>query len=116
VRPGAGVNVVCAFVNDAISGRAGTAGLDVYEEESEYFFEDFSAQVMTDDVLARLLTFSNVLITSHRGFFTREAVQNIALTTLQNVRDFFDDNPLLNEICYRCGKDVCEKERSGRCF
>jgi len=87
----------------------------VYEEESEYFFEDFSAQVLTDDVLARLLTFSNVLITAHQAYFTREAVENIARTTLQNIRDFFDGKPLKNEICYRCGKEACEKKRSGRC-
>ena len=105
-----------ALIDSLKSGKVGAAGLDVYEEESEYFFEDFSAQVLADDVLARLLTFSNVLITSHQGFFTREAVIKIADTTLQSVRDFFDFRPLGNEICYHCGQDVCEKKRSGRCF
>ncbi len=105
-----------ALVEALKERKVGSAGLDVYEEESEYFFEDFSTEVLTDDVLARLLTFSNVLITSHQGFFTREAVHNIARTTLQNVQDFFAGKPLKNEICYRCGEDVCEKERSGRCF
>ena len=105
-----------ALIGALKSGKVGSAGLDVYEEESEYFFEDFSMQVLEDDVLARLLTFSNVLITSHQGFFTREAVRNIAQTTLGNIRDFLDSKPLKNEICYRCGKDSCKKKETGRCF
>jgi D-lactate dehydrogenase len=105
-----------ALIDALKSGKVGAAGLDVYEEESEYFFEDFSTQVLGDDVLARLLTFSNVLITSHQGFFTREALQNIAQTTLENIRDFLDGKPLKNEICYRCGEDFCRKKESGRCF
>jgi D-lactate dehydrogenase len=72
------------------SGRIGAAGLDVYEEESGYFFEDLSDRVLTDDVLARLLTFNNVIITSHQGFFTAEAMKNIALTTMQNINDFIE--------------------------
>lgn len=64
------------------------AGLDVYEEESEYFFQDRSDRVITDDVLARLMTFPNVLVTSHQAFLTREALDNIAETTLDNVRSF----------------------------
>jgi len=83
-------------------GRVGSAGLDVYEEESKFFFEDLSDRVLTDDVLARLLTFNNVIITSHQGFFTREALQNIASTTLQNIRDFLDNRKLVNEVCYKC--------------
>jgi len=105
-----------ALIDALKTGKVGSAGLDVYEEESEYFFEDFSTQVLTDDVLARLLTFSNVLITSHQGFFTKEALENIARTTLANIRDFFDGKPLENEICYRCGRDVCRKQQVGRCF
>ena len=84
------------------NGRVGSAGLDVYEEESKFFFEDLSDRVLTDDVLARLLTFNNVIITSHQGFFTREALQNIASTTLQNIRDFLDNKKLVNEVCYKC--------------
>ncbi len=100
------------------SGQIGSAGLDVYEEESEYFFEDLSGEVLTDDILARLLTFNNVIITSHQAFFTREALTSIADTTLRNIRDYFDDKPLQNEICYRCpgGKENCLKEKEGRCF
>jgi D-lactate dehydrogenase len=67
------------------SGRIGALGLDVYEEEAHYFFEDLSERVIDDDVLARLLTFPNVLITGHQGFFTREAMGAIAETTLDNL-------------------------------
>jgi len=84
------------------SGQVGSAGLDVYEEESEFFFEDLSDRVLSDDVLARLLTFNNVIITSHQGFFTREAIQNIAETTLKNIDDFFAGRKLENEVCFDC--------------
>lgn len=82
------------------NGKVGAAGLDVYEEESEYFFEDLSNRVLTDDVLARLLTFNNVIITSHQGFFTYEALSNIAHTTFENIKDFEDSQPLKNEISF----------------
>jgi D-lactate dehydrogenase len=98
------------------SGKIGAAGLDVYEEETEYFFEDFSASIVSDDVLARLLTFPNVLITSHQGFFTVEALQAIAVTTLENIRLFFEEDKLPNEICYRCTEKTCLREKTGRCF
>ena len=97
------------------SGQIGSAGLDVYEEESEYFFEDFSFSVINDDILARLLMFPNVLVTSHQGFFTREALTNIAETTLENVREFFSGGYLKNEICYRCNQN-CLKKKKQRCF
>ena len=74
------------------------AGLDVYEEESEYFYEDQSDRIIDDDVLARLLSFNNVIVTSHQAFFTHEALENIAMTTLQNIRDFINHKPLLNEV------------------
>ena len=80
------------------TGKIGAAGLDVYEEESQYFFEDLSDQVLTDDILARLLTFNNVIITSHQGFFTREAMHNIAETTMQNINDFVKGKELVNEV------------------
>lgn len=82
--------------------KIGSAGLDVYEEESDYFFEDFSNQIIEDDTLARLLTFNNVLITSHQAFFTKEALENIAETTLYNINEFEKGNELVNEICYNC--------------
>lgn len=90
------------------SKKIGSAGLDVYEEETEYFFEDFSASFIGDDVLARILSFPNVLVTSHQGFFTQEAVGNIAHTTLKNIHDYFLAGALENEICYR-PKPVAEK-------
>jgi D-lactate dehydrogenase len=103
------------------TGKIGSAGLDVYEEESEYFFEDHSDLILTDDALARLLSFNNVIITSHQGFFTKEALGNIAETTLQNIRDFVEEKYLENEICYQClhtGKKSCVKLGSEpkRCF
>ncbi|TRW48756.1 2-hydroxyacid dehydrogenase [Aliidiomarina halalkaliphila] len=67
------------------SGQLGALGLDVYEEEGDLFFSDLSSEVIQDDVFMRLLTFPNVLITGHQGFFTREALKNIADTTLGNV-------------------------------
>lgn len=70
------------------TGQIGALGLDVYEEEADLFFEDLSNNVLQDDVFARLLTFPNVLITGHQGFFTREAVDRIAQTTLANATAF----------------------------
>jgi D-lactate dehydrogenase len=104
-----------ALVEGLKKGVIGGAGLDVYEEESDYFFEDYSSTIISDDVLARLLTFPNVLITSHQGFFTREAMTNIAETTLGNIEDFFGGGYLKNEICYRCDKP-CRKKQQKRCF
>ncbi len=104
-----------ALINGLKSGTVGYAGLDVYEEESEYFFEDKSTEMITDDILARLLTFPNVLVTSHQAFFTQEALHNIAQTTLNNFKEFFDGGFLPNEVCYRC--DVpCLKKQGKRCF
>ncbi len=70
------------------SGKLSALGLDVYEEEADLFFEDLSDTVIQDDVFARLLTFPNVLITGHQGFFTKEALAHIAETTLQNATSF----------------------------
>ena len=67
------------------SGRVGALGLDVYEEEGDLFFEDLSSEIIPDDVFTRLLTFPNVLITGHQAFFTREALGNIATTTMSNI-------------------------------
>ena len=72
--------------------------LDVYEEEGEYFYEDKSDKIIDDDVLARLLSFNNVIVTSHQAFFTKEALHNIAETTLQNIEDFRCHRPLVNEV------------------
>jgi D-lactate dehydrogenase len=77
-----------AVVAGLKSGKIGYLGLDVYEEEEALFFEDASSQVMQDDVFARLLTFPNVIVTGHQGFFTREALDAIARTTLANLSAF----------------------------
>jgi len=103
-----------ALIDALKSGKIGSAGLDVYEEESEYFFEDKSLEMITDDMLARLLVFPNVLMTSHQAFFTREALHNIALTTLDNLKEFFEGGYLKNEICYKCDKE-CVKTEKKRC-
>lgn len=79
-------------------GQIGAAGLDVYEEEEAVFFRDHSGEVLQDDVLARLLTFPNTLITSHQGFLTHEALANIAETTLANCDAFERGEPLRNEV------------------
>lgn len=70
------------------SGRIGGLGLDVYEEESELFFEDLSFRIIQDDVFMRLTTFPNVIVTGHQAFFTREAMENISTTTFANLDDF----------------------------
>jgi D-lactate dehydrogenase len=77
-----------ALVNSLKSGKIGGAGLDVYEEEEGIFFFDLSASVLHDDTLARLLTFPNVIITAHQAFLTREALRNIAETTLRSMHQF----------------------------
>lgn len=78
--------------------KIGYLGIDVYEQEEEIFFEDRSEQIIEDDTLIRLISFPNVLITSHQAFLTQEALTEIAQTVLQNVRDFEDEKPLDNEI------------------
>ncbi len=98
-------------------GRVGGAGLDVYEEESELFFEDCSDKIIMDDVLARLVTMPNVLITSHQAFLTNEALQNIARATFDNLNEFFETGTSRNEICYQCDtKPGCRKDHTAPCF
>jgi D-lactate dehydrogenase len=80
------------------SGKLGALGLDVYEEEADLFFEDRSSRVLQDDVFARLLTFPNVLVTGHQGFFTREALAAIAETTLANLDDLEAGRACPNEV------------------
>ncbi len=75
------------------SGKLGSLALDVYEEEGDIFFQDLSEQVLQDDTLARLLTFPNVLVTSHQAFFTHEAVEAIATTTTETVAGFLREGP-----------------------
>jgi len=87
-----------AVIQGLKTGKVGYLGLDVYEEEGDLFFEDLSDSVIQDDTFSRLLTFPNVLITAHQGFFTREALQNIIETTLKNVQEFEEDGKNLNEL------------------
>lgn len=87
---GAIINSV-ALIQALKSGKIGYLGLDVYEEE-HLFFHDVSNEIIQDDVLTRLQTFPNVIITGHQAFFTREAVKNIAETTLKNIQGFFSVN------------------------
>ena len=98
-----------ALIKALKENSIGSAGLDVYEEEEEYFFEDFSGINIDDDNLARLLTFNNVLVTSHQAFFTEEAMGNIAETTMENIKQFSINNLFLhNEVCCKC--DGSEKK------
>ena len=106
-----------ALLSALKSGFIGAAGLDVYEEETDFFYEDVSNQILQDDILARLISLPNVLVTSHQAFLTKEALGNIAETTLKNLKDYFDGKPLENEICYQCSKDnSCKKNHKERCF
>ena len=84
------------------SRKVGGACLDVYEEESDLFFEDNSGHILDDDVLARLISMPNVIVTSHQAFLTNEALENIALVTLKNIKTFFERNTIENEVCYNC--------------
>lgn len=94
VNTGRGGLIDTAAVIDGLkSGQIGDLALDVYEEEEEYFFEDRSDRIIQDDVLARLMTFPNVLITAHQGFFTEEAMTEIARTTLANATAFERGEP-----------------------
>jgi D-lactate dehydrogenase len=88
-----------ALIGALKSGRIGSVGLDVYEEEGDLFFRDLSGQALQDDVFARLMTFPNVIITAHQGFFTQEACTAIASTTITNATTFERDSvPLANRV------------------
>lgn len=89
------------LIDGLVCRKVGYAGLDVYEEEGAYFYEDYSDSIMTDEILARLLSFNNVIVTSHQAFFTEEAMSNIAHTTMDNIKDFFEGKELQNEVVYK---------------
>ncbi|MBX2889584.1 MAG: 2-hydroxyacid dehydrogenase [Saprospiraceae bacterium] len=80
------------------SGRLGHLGLDVYEQEEHLFFQDHSETIIQDELILRLMSFPNVLITAHQAFFTDEALSEIATVTLQNITDFEKERPLANEV------------------
>ena len=87
-----------AVIEAVKTGKIGYLGLDVYEEETELFFDDFSLQVISDDVFARLLTFPNVVITGHQAFLTNEALQHIAQTTVENIVEFATTGTCRNQV------------------
>jgi len=87
-----------ALIQALKSKKIGAAGLDVYEEEEAYFFKNFSEEIIPDDQLSRLMSFPNVLITSHQAFLTHEALTNIADTTYQNIEEFLSGKALTNEV------------------
>ncbi len=80
------------------SKKLGHLGLDVYEQESELFFKDHREEIMQDDIFSRLISFPNVLVTGHQGFFTQEALSEIACTTLQSANEISQGLPLTNEV------------------
>ena len=98
--------------------KVGAACLDVYEEEADIFFEDRSGHILNDDLLSRLISMPNVIVTSHQAFLTQEALDNIAETTVSNILACFSGDGICeNELCYRCGKiEKCRKEGKQRCF
>ena len=98
--------------------KIGAACLDVYEEEADVFFEDRSGHILNDDLLSRLISMPNVIVTSHQAFLTEEALNNIAETTVNNILSYFNNDGICdNELCYRCGNiERCRRERKERCF
>ncbi len=91
-----------ALLEGIKSRKVGAACLDVYDEESDVFFRDFSGHIVEDDTLARLISMPNVIVTSHQAFLTREALDNIADTTLSNIKEFFSQGRSRNDICCKC--------------
>ena len=83
------------------SGKIHGAGLDVYEEETAFFFEDYSSTVIDDDVLSILVSMPNVVMTSHQAFLTEEALQKIAEVTIFNLKQFYNGEPLKNKVEYK---------------
>lgn len=87
-----------AVIGGLKTGKIGYLGLDVYEAESELFFEDLSGTILRDDTFSRLLTFPNVLVTGHQAFFTREALERIAGTTIGNITEFEESGSCANAV------------------
>ena len=104
---------------DGIKARkVGAACLDVYEEEADLFFEDRSGHILNDELLARLISMPNVIVTSHQAFLTAEALNNIAETTMNNIRSYYENDGICdNELCFRDGRiDTLKKDRKEKCF
>ena len=98
--------------------KVGAACLDVYEEEADVFFRDYSGHIIDDDVLARLISMPNVIVTSHQAFLTEEALACIAETTVRNIVGYFSEGKCDNELCYQCGEvERCRRMgRREKCF
>ena len=107
-----------SLINGIKVGIIGGACLDVYEEEADLFYEDFSGHIIQDDKLVRLIAMPNVIVTSHQAFLTREALDNIAATTVENLLKFSRNEPSPEtEVCYHCGRQSdCRRERNRKCF
>ena len=103
-----------ALLEGIKSRKIGAACLDVYEEESDLFFEDNSGHILDDDILARLISMPNVIVTSHQAFLTQEALENIAETTVRNLSVFSTTGQCENELCYR--GDTAKDCKDGKCF
>ena len=95
-----------ALLYGLLNEKIGGACLDVYEEESELFYKDNSTVIVKDDILTRLICLPNVIVTSHQGFLTGEALTNIAATTLENISEFFADGSLDNQILLENSKKL----------
>lgn len=107
-----------ALIEGLRSRKVGAACLDVYEEEGDLFYEDRSDTIIEDDTLVRLIAMPNVIVTSHQAFLTKEALHNIAQTTVGNLVKFQKGEPSPDtEVCYHCArKEACRKERNQKCF
>jgi len=103
-----------ALLDGIKSRKVGAACLDVYEEEADLFFEDYSGHILDDDTLARLISMPNVIVTSHQAFLTEEALVSIAETTLANLRDMLEKGQCENELCWR--GSAAEDCKTGKCF
>lgn len=105
------------LINAIKSKQISGACLDVYEEESNIFFKDYSSEIIEDETLLELISLPNVIVTSHQAYLTKQALDNIAQTTIRNMNDYINSGYGENELCYGCGKvDECMKNRKKKCF
>lgn len=105
-----------ALLDGIKSRHIGAACIDVYEEEGDLFFNDKSGHILDDDIMARLLSMPNVIVTSHQAFLTEEALENIAETTIFNLKQYFEFGELPNEVCYHCENfGECSKSGKRKC-
>lgn len=107
-----------ALIQGLREKHVGAACLDVYEEEGDLFYEDYSGHIVRDDTLVRLIAMPNVIVTGHQAFLTQEALQNIAQTTVDNLLKFNEGIPSPEtEVCYHCPRvNDCRKKRNEKCF